>query len=294
MTVAVLAGLGLAGVCAVGMNLGAVLEYRGANAVPRFDARRPFRSARLLLGSGSFAIGLLFAQLSGLLHIAALALAPISVVQAVLAGGMVLVVGVAKRLLGCGVSRRQRIGLATGAVGLVLLVLSLPTLRGPNSSFSAGTIVVFDAVVVAVGAALAVGSGTGPLRSHRGVLVGAAAGAVYGLSDVAVKAVIGVVEAGGLTAAAPWLAIAVAGGLSAQVLAVRGLQEGDAVPVIVLTGVAVNITNIAGGLLVFGDPVAHQPLAVAAQSIAFTLVVLGAALLPRRAGVDGVASAAQP
>jgi hypothetical protein len=73
--------------------------------------------------------------------------------------------------------------------------------------------------------------------------------------------------------------VAVAAGIAAQILAVRGLQEGEAVPVIALTGVTANIANIAGGMVVFGDPLGHGPLGVAGESLAFLLVVIGSALL---------------
>jgi hypothetical protein len=228
-----------------------ILKHRGANIVPAFQMRRPLRSSRLLLGSGWFALGLGLAQFAGVLHIAALALAPMSVVQVVLAGGVVLLAGLAERILGCSVSRRQRIGLVTGAAGLALLLLSVPRLASAHGGFGQETLISFEALTALVGIALALGQRG---RAHRGVLLGAAGGAFFGLSDVAVKAITGVVEHGaGLIAAAPWLAIAVTGGIAAQILAVKGLQEGGAVPVIALTGIRANIANIAGGILVFSD-----------------------------------------
>src|SRR3954453_1645004 len=66
-------------------------------------------------------------------------------------------------------------------------------------------------------------------------------------------------------------------------IGVRALQEGEAVPVIALTGLASNLTNIAGGLLVFGDPLAHGAGAIVGQSAAFALVVCGGVLMPNPA-----------
>jgi hypothetical protein len=281
MTASILAGLTLAAGCALATNVAAILKHRGANAVPAFQIRRPLRSTRLLLGSGWFALGLGLAQIAGILHIAALALAPISIVQGVLAAGVVLLAGLAERLLGCAVPRRQRAGLIIGATGLVLLVLSVPRLRGAHGGFGEETMVIFEALTALVGIGLALGPRGRRLVAHRGVLLGAAGGAFFGLSDIAVKAITGVVEHGaGLIAAAPWLAIAVTGGIAAQILAVKGLQEGEAVPVIALTGITANIANIAGGILVFGDPLAHGPLGFIGESVAFGLVVFGAALVP--------------
>ena len=286
MTPEIVVGLSLAAVCALATNLGAVLKHRGANTVAHFEVRRPLRSTRLLLGSGSFAIGLVLAQLAGAFHIAALALAPMSVVQVVLAAGVVMLARLAERLLGCSVPRRQRIGLILGALGLVLLVLSIPRLHGAHGGFALMTLVGFEAVIAVLGILLALGPRMRRLPAHRGVLLGAAGGAFFGLSDTAVKAITGTVELGSRPLAlVPLLTIAIAGGLAAQILAVRALQEGEAVPVIALTGVTANVANIAGGLLVFGDPLGHGPLRLAGQSLAFALVVLGAALVPSPAAI---------
>lgn len=281
MTVQILVGLTLATACAVATNLASVLKHRGANAVPPFQLRRPLRSTRLLVGSGWFAVGLGLAQFAGVLHIAALALAPMSIVQVVLAGGVVLLAWLAERLLGCAVPRRQRVGLIIGAAGLALLVLSVPRLQGAHGGFGRDTMVAFEVLTAVVGAALALGQRGPRLAAYRGVLLGAAGGAFFGLSDIAVKAITGLVERGAEpVAVAPLLAVAVCGGIIAQILAIRGLQEGEAVPVIALTGLTANIANIVGGIMVFNDPLAHGPLGFIGQSLAFGLVVIGAALVP--------------
>jgi hypothetical protein len=280
MTPQIVVGLTLASACALATNVGSILKHRGANTVAAFEIRRPLRSTRLLLGSGWFALGLGLAQLAGVFHIAALALAPMSIVQVVLAAGIVLLAVLAERLLGCTVPRRQRIGLVAGAAGLVLLVLSLPRLQGAHGGFGRETLIAFEVATAVVGLTLALGQRVRRLVAHRGVLLGASAGAFFGVGDIAVKAITGLLERGHLLAAAPLLAVAIIGGIGAQILAVRALQEGEAVPVIALTGLTANIANIAGGILVFNDPLGHGPLAAIGEALAFLLVVLGAALVP--------------
>ena len=54
----------------------------------------------------------------------------------------------------------------------------------------------------------------------------------------------------------PWLAVAVLASIVAFYASARGLQDGEAVPVIAVTGTAANIAGIAGGIVVFGDPMA--------------------------------------
>src|SRR6476469_9787905 len=122
-------GILLALGCAFATNLGFFYKHRGACSAAPVELRHPLRSGRSLLGSKWFAIGLLVAALAWALHIAALAIAPMSVVQAVLAGGVVLVAAIGERLFGFEVGRRQWIGLGLTAVGLVLLGVTLPAIR---------------------------------------------------------------------------------------------------------------------------------------------------------------------
>ena len=51
-------------------------------------------------------------------------------------------------------------------------------------------------------------------------------------------------------------------------------------PVITTTSAAANLTAIAGGIVVFGDPMPHSAIGIIAQSVAFLLVVAAAALTP--------------
>ena len=83
-------GVLLALACAFATNLGFLYKYRGACAAPSVDVRHPLRSAKALFTSKWFAIGMGVAVGAWILHVAAMAIAPISVVQAVLSGGVVL------------------------------------------------------------------------------------------------------------------------------------------------------------------------------------------------------------
>ena len=89
MSAGVAAGLVLAAVCALGTNVGWMIKHRGAQQSARIRHRHPLRSVRILLRSRWFVAGFAIATAAGALHIGALALAPISIVQAVMAGGLV-------------------------------------------------------------------------------------------------------------------------------------------------------------------------------------------------------------
>jgi hypothetical protein len=78
----------------------------------------------------------------------------------------------------------------------------------------------------------------------------------------------------------PWGLIAVAASIAAFYASAKGLQDGEAVPVIAITGTAANLAGIVGGILVFGDPLSGHPLTLVAECLAFVLVVVAAWLTP--------------
>src|SRR5688572_32696550 len=83
-------GLGCALLSALGTNLAFLYKHRGAVAAPDVDMREPWRSAIDLFRSKWWTIGWLVAAAAFLAHVAALALLPLSLAQAVLSGGLVL------------------------------------------------------------------------------------------------------------------------------------------------------------------------------------------------------------
>jgi drug/metabolite transporter (DMT)-like permease len=287
-------GILLALACAFVANLGFFYKYRGANSVPKVQVLHPLRSIRQLYSSKWFALGMLIATGSWGLHVAALALAPMSVIQVSLAAGMVFIAVMAERMFGFKVGRRQWLGLSLTAAGLVLLGLTLPAMHGAHSHFSQAAMISFEAGLFGLGGLLLMGPRMGGRAEHHGVMLGAASGVLFGVSDTAIKALTGITGAHGLMglALSPWLAVAVAASIVAFYASARALQDGEAVPVIAVTGTAANIAGIAGGIVVFGDPVAGSTAGVLLQAFAFVLVVVAAALMPAPVRAAGVPQAA--
>lgn len=275
-------GILLALACAVVTNLGFFFKYRGANEVPAVSVRHPLRSGRELFSSKWFALGMLIATGSWGLHVAALALAPMSVVQVALAAGVVLIAVMADRLFGFRVGPRQWVGLCLLAAGLILLGLTLPAMHGSSSRFSQAAMISFEAGLFGLGGLLIMGPRMGGQAEHHGVMLGAASGILFGVSDTSIKALTGIVGAHGALGVllSPWFAVAVLASIVAFYASARGLQDGDAVPVIAVTGAAANVAGIAGGIIVFGDPMAGGAVGIACQSLAFILVVVASALMP--------------
>jgi hypothetical protein len=112
-------------------------------------------------------------------------------------------------------------------------------------------------------------------------MLGAAAGILFGVSDIAIKALTGTVGHSGLVALlSPWLVVTVVASVAAFYASARGLQDGAAVPVIAVTGTAANLAGIAGGIVVFGDPLPGSALGIVLQGFAFALVLVAAWLMP--------------
>jgi multidrug transporter EmrE-like cation transporter len=284
-------GILLALACAFVANLGFFYKYRGANSVPKVQVRHPLRSARQLYSSKWFALGMLVATASWALHVAALALAPMSVVQVSLAAGVVLIAIMADRMFGFQVGPRQWLGLCLTAAGLVMLAVTSPSMHGAHSHFSDAAMISFEAGLFGLGGLLIMGPRAGAPTEHHGIMLGAAAGILFGVSDVSIKALTGIVGAHGALALllSPWFGVALAASVLAFYSSARGLQDGDAVPVIAVTGTAANIAGIAGGILVFGDPLPGSALGIVLQALAFVLVVVASALMPAPVRSAGLA-----
>jgi drug/metabolite transporter (DMT)-like permease len=274
-------GIMLALACALATNVGFLYKHRGACAAPAVNMRRPLRSARSLFASKLFAIGMVIATGAWVFHVAALSVAPLSLVQAVLASGVVLLAVMAERLFGLKIGRRQWMGLALMAGGLILLGLTLPTAHGADSHFSVPGMIAFEAALILGGTLLIAGPRIGAPQEHHGFMLGAAAGILFGVSDIAIKAMSGLVGTQGIAGLlTPWLLVCIAASVAAFYASAKGLQDGQAVPVIAITGTAANVSGIVGGILVFGDPLSANPVWLVVECLAFGLVLMAAWLMP--------------
>ena len=273
-------GILLALACALATNLGFLLKHRGACAAPAVDWKHPVRSGAALFRSKWFAIGMLVAVVAWGFHVAAMAMAPLSLVQAVISGGLVFLTVLAERYFGCCVGRRQWLGVGFTALGLALLAVTLPH-GGTDARYSLAAMVAFEAGLLAVGLLLVLSHKLGAPHEHHGVLLGTASGILFGVSDVAIKALTGQIGSAGVAGLlSPWLLTCIAASVIAFFASARGLQKGEAVPVITLTAAGANVSAIAGGILVFGDPMPGDALGIVLQTLAFALVIAAAALTP--------------
>jgi len=272
-------GIGLAVAAALLTNLASLLKHRGCRHAAPISIGRPLRSARDLAASPWFAAGWGIAAVAWLIHIAALSMAPISIVQAVLAGGAVTLAVMAQRLFGDPVERRQWAALLLGGAGLALLVLTVPHFSGSHSGFSVAAILTFEGGLALVAAVLLMGHRSERLAEHGNVLLAAIAGVLFALAGVAIKGLTGA-GAASVAVLAPWILLTLLAGVLAQYAAAAALQRGGAIETIGLMGLVANATQIVGGIIVFGDPLSTDPLGLALQATAFAMVCASALLIP--------------
>ncbi len=260
--------------------LGFLYKHRGAIESPAVEMRRPIRTSLALFRSPWYTLGIVVAMAGWGLHVGALALAPISLVQSVIAGGLVLLTVTADRLFAHQVTRREWIGVGLAALGLAFLAATLEGAGNEaHSDYETGRLVVYVAIVTAAAIAVAVAAIRNP---REGVMLGVSAGLFWAASDTTIKALSGELGDSAWTAivlspGAVVIALCSAVGL---VVSARSLQIGKAVPVIALTSVAANALTIAAGPLVFSEPFPDEPLGVVARLAAFTLVIVAAGLTP--------------
>jgi hypothetical protein len=275
MSLSVELGLLLALLTAFGSVAGFLYKFRGARRAPAVDLRRPISSSIALFRSPLYSLGILIALGGWGLHVGALALAPISLVQSVIAGGLVLLTVVADRLFGIPVTRREWIAVALTAAGLAFLAATLG--GGASSAYShydTGRLAVYVGALGLAGLVLAA-------RFRRATILAVAAGLLWAASDTSIKALsshLGKLGFGVLVH--PLAVVILVASLVGLLVSAKSLQLGDAVPVIALTSAAANLTTIAAGPIVFGEPLPSSELGLAVRVLAFLLVITAAALTP--------------
>jgi drug/metabolite transporter (DMT)-like permease len=285
-------GVALAMVTACVSIVGFLLKHRGAVAAPDVEWAHPLRSTIDLFRSPVYLIGCVVATTSWGFHVGALALAPISLVQSVIAGGLVLLTVFASRLFGHRVTRREWVGVALTAAGLAFLAATLPgTADSAHAAYGNATLAVTLALVTVVGLVLVP---LARLRPQDGIFLAVSAGLLWGGSDIAIKALSDHTDSGLAVLVHPLAAVILGLSLVGLLISARSLQLGPAVPVIAVTSASANVLTIASGPIVFGEPMPGDPLGVVVRVLAFALVIGAAALTPPPLPAPPPSSAPRP
>jgi hypothetical protein len=273
-------GLFFALVCALIGLLGFLMKERGAQGAPAVSLRHPLKSTFGLFTNRWWTFGIIVAMLAWVFHVAALALAPISLVQATIAAGLVLLTPMADRFFGHPAGRREWTGVGITAVGLLLLALTLgTTAQEAHDNFAEQTLWLYvgGATALAVLAALSIYA----WPRWAGPALALSCGLMWGASDVTIKAASSMLGSDGVLILFTFEALVILVlSLVGFVIGARSLQIGPAVAVIAITTAAANTLTIASGALVFGEPVPDNAAAFVLRMLGFAMVITGAVITP--------------
>jgi len=260
-------GLILALIAAGAINIGFFVQHGATNAMDVLSLRHPLHSVRLLVSDRQWMLGYAAGWIGWGIYIAALALAPLSLVQAVSAGGVGVLAIIVHRF-GAPLSTRERRGAIIAVAGLVLLGLSLTAHRPTSAPAHTSTLLIVIGAGCVIATLLAVGAF---FHLRPAAFLGGAAGIMFGVGDLATK---GAVEGNGWEFV-PILAICTGAGFVMLQLA---FQRGRVLETAGLSTLVNNLIPIAGGLLVFHEALPHG-WAGLARLASFVAVVCGAVLL---------------
>jgi hypothetical protein len=252
-------------------NIAYLREHDAAAALPALSLRRPLHSVQALLTDRSWLLGFALEGAGFALYVAALALAPLSLVQSVAAGGIGILAFVSARMTKRRLGRSELAGVFLSMLGLLALAVSLAAGTGEGTGGTTGEILLWLGATAAAGVvALALGRRLG----WSGVAYGIAGGLFFSIGDISVK----VATQGGIRTA---FAVGVVIGYSLGTFFLQlGYQRRRALTVAGIATLLTNALPIAAGSVVLGEPVPSGALG-ALRILAFAAVTAGAILLAR-------------
>ena len=260
-------------ISAVALNAGYLIEHSAVGGLPRLSIRRPLHSARLLLWQRRWLGGFALEMVGWGLFVAALAMAPLAIVQATAAGGIALLAVMAARFTKVALTDRERLGVALSVGGLVLLGISLlgGHEEGPQPAPWVVALWLGGSALAAVLAAKVLGPFIG-----LGVAFGLATGILFAAGDVSTKMAV----EGGPVGPAFYVGIVVFYALGTGVLQ-AAFQHSAA---LTTAGIATLVTNalpIVAGMTIFGEPLPGGWIG-AVRITSFAAVIAGAVALAGR------------
>jgi drug/metabolite transporter (DMT)-like permease len=265
-------GLALALAAAVAINWSYVRQHDAVASLPHLSLARPREFAAHLLGSRAWLATFGAQGLGWACYLAALRLAPISLVQGIGASGIAVIAFVSTRGHPGRLSRAEQVAVVAGFLGLLLLALSLTGNAQSDEAPAPAAVSVWLAATIAGGLFLALPG----RRIARAASLGLASGLLLAGGDICSKLV--VLGHAWIAAAVPLLAAYAVGTAFLQ----AAFQHGQALTAAGLSTLATNAVPIAAGFSLFGEqlPGAWQSIL---QVIGFG-VLIGSAILLARPG----------
>jgi drug/metabolite transporter (DMT)-like permease len=253
------------------ISLAYLREHDAVGDLPPLSLQHPLSSVRLLLGSRAWLAA--FAMESGgfVLYVAALALAPLALVQSVAAGGIGILAVASARLGHRRLTKRETLGAGVSVAGLLFLALSL--LDGGDQG-AQGSLIEIGLWLGGTCAAAVLVLMVGRAFVGTAAADGIAGGLLFSCGDISTK----LATQGGARAA--FALVAIFGYLLGTSLLQIGYQRGAA---LTIAGIATLLTNalpIAAGTVLLHETLSEGGPRVL-RILAFATVVAGAVLLAR-------------
>lgn len=269
-------GLMCAVAASVALNGSFLLQHAGAEAVEAVTPLHPLRTMRGLLSARAWTAGAVLGMAGWALHVVALTRAPLSLVQAFVAGGVALTVPVARWWMARPISRWEVAAVVALAGALAVLGTDV-TASSAGRALPGAELAVFLGASAAVSVALALAGAA----TARPALLAAAGGLLYGGADVAIKVLTSVDAEHGLAGVLGSVWLPVAAGLTVLAFFAfqRSLQSGRPVTAIALMTAGTYVLSIGGGLAVLGDRLGHGAAVTALHALALAVVVVAAGTL---------------
>ncbi|MCX6393594.1 MAG: DMT family transporter [Solirubrobacterales bacterium] len=277
MTSTVLFGVGLGLLSSILFNISYLVQHKALDGGPSVDATHPLRSLGELFRAPAWLWGGLLGLIGTVIYTLALNYAPLSLVQAFLAGGLILTVPLAMFISNHKPTRREVIGAGLMAGALILFAFGT-AVDGPENAFDVGGLALLVGGTLLLTMALTVVG----FRQKRVEAIGLAAGLLHGASDAMFNALVGIAHNGLIALLkSPWTWICAVTSLGAFYLLQKAFKDGTTKPVVViaLMTAATNLTAIGAGLLVFDDPLGTNTFWSAVHLAAFGLVAYAGWLL---------------
>ncbi len=258
-------------------SLAYLREHDAAASMPALSMRRPLHSLALLLADRRWLLGFVMESSGFLLYAAALALAPLALVQSIVAGGIGLLAYFSVRIGGGRLGSRRLLGVALSVLGLVALAISLANgSGGEGHTGSTAAVLAWLGATALLALAVALAG-----RRALGVAVAnaLAGGLCFSIGDISTK----LATQGGARVA--FVLTLVLGYTLGTTLLQLGYQAGAALTVAGLATLLTNVLPILAGTIVLGEPVPTGALG-AIRILAFVAVSAGAVLLARPEAQD--------
>jgi hypothetical protein len=253
------------------LSLSYLREHGAVAGLAPLSLRHPVHSLRLLLGNRAWLAGFGMESAGFALYVAALALAPLALVQCVEAGGVGILAFASARLARRRLPTRAAWGSFLAVVGLALLAVSLSS--GSDASARGSLPEIGLWLGATGGTALLVLLSRRPFLGN-GVGDGIAGGLFFAVGDICTKLA---TQGGTRTLFAIPLIVGYVLGTS---LLQIGYQSGAALTVAGIATLLTNAVPIAAGTVLLHEPLPTGALGVV-RVLAFATVTAGAILLAR-------------